>query len=287
MRRFYLFLLAVFLFTLWLSSQVPVSFASEASATPATSSEQQHIYLPHLNVPAATAIATTATTTPTETSALPTPTTAPTLTNTPIPTPEPLETVLVLPGTSMFVDSLGYIHIVGQVRNSTSDNIRFVKIVADLFNAQGQLLDTDYTYTYESVVAAGQTACFQHIFTNGPALQDIASTTFEIDFNPEGQEAPGLVLLNVSGAYNETFEEWYEIIGQVSNSSATQTKFVKVVGTLFSGPDQSGAILDCDFTYVNSRDLEPGQTSSFKLTFVGSAPGIAGSYSLAVEGSLP
>src|SRR5436190_3420800 len=70
-----------------------------------------------------------------------TPTTEPT------PTQQPTG-VFILGGTSSYVDSIDYLHVIGEVQNNTSKVIQFVKITANFFSGTGQLVGTDFTYTY-------------------------------------------------------------------------------------------------------------------------------------------
>lgn len=219
----------------------------------------------------------------------PTPTATATATSTPgsTPTAEVPAAVTVLDTWSRFIDSIDSLHVVGEVKNTTGENVQFVKVTVNLFDTQGHLLDTDFTYTSEDVIEPNQQSCFEAIFLDSPPLQDIASVEFEVSFRSGGRKAPGLVLLGVSGAYSPTFEDWYEVIGQVRNDGPTKAEYVKVTSTLYSGPNQTGQVLDCGFTYVNATHLEPGQTSSFKVLHTSVPSGTVGSYKVSVEGDSP
>ena len=92
---------------------------------------------------------------------------------------------------------------------------------------------------------------------------------------------PNLTVLNDSGSYDPTFG-WYEIIGQVRNDHGTRVEYVSPVGTLYN---VSGIVIGCDFTYVNATHLDPNQTSSFKMTFVGRDYADVASYRLQVDGN--
>lgn len=78
----------------------------------------------------------------------------PTLTPTSIP-----PGVQILPNNSYYVDSIGYLHIVGEVLNNTGDHLRYVKITANIFNVS-QLLDTEYTYIHLDNLPAWNKTCF-------------------------------------------------------------------------------------------------------------------------------
>ena len=90
-----------------------------------------------------------------------TPTTVVTATSTPTTTPTVLAPgVHIVPNHTYYVDSIDYLHVVGEVQNNTANHLRFVKITANFFNQAGQLLDTDYTYIHLDNLPPGQKTCF-------------------------------------------------------------------------------------------------------------------------------
>ncbi len=197
----------------------------------------------------------------------------------PLVTKEPPPGVYILNNHSDYVDSIGYLHIAGEVQNNTANHLRFVKITANIFNGDGQLLNTDFTYIHLGNLPAGDRTCF-HILLEEPAswsYYEFEAPTYWTD----GEPLPNLVVFNDSGSYNSTFG-WYEIIGQVRNDHGTRVEYVSPVGTVYNA---SGIVLGCDFTYVNSSHLEPGQTSSFKMTFSGRDYANVTSYRLQVDGN--
>lgn len=48
--------------------------------------------------------------------------------------------------------------------------------------------------------------------------------------------------------------------------------------------NSTGKVIGCDFTYVNSTHLDPGQTSAFDLTFIGRDYADAATYRVQVDG---
>ena len=105
--------------------------------------------------------------------------------------------------------------------------------------------------------------------------------TFEAPtYSTDGSLLPNLTVLNDSGSYNSTFG-WYKIIGQVRNDHGTRVEYVSPVGTVYNA---SGVVVGCDFTYVNSTHLDPGQTSSFEMTFTGRDYVDVTSYRLQIDG---
>ncbi|MBC8248746.1 MAG: SBBP repeat-containing protein [Anaerolineales bacterium] len=224
----------------------------------------------------------TATRTPTHTPRpTPTPTRTPrsTLTSTATPTVIP-PGVYILSNHSYYVDSIGFLWIVGEVWNNTANRLRFVKITANVFSSSGQLLATGQGYTYLDNLSPGGMTCFSVLMGHEPAgwsYYRFEAPTYWTD----GKPLPNLTVFNDSGSYNSTFG-WYEIIGQVRNDHGSRVEYVSPVGTVYNA---SGIVIGCDFTYVNSTHLNPGQTSSFEMIFSGRDYADVTSYRLQVDGN--
>jgi len=59
----------------------------------------------------------------------------------------------------------------------------------------------------------------------------------------------------------EDFSGDIKFLGEIKNQGEAKALFVNITFTL---KDSSGNVIDTDFTYVSSTDLDPGQTSSFE-----------------------
>lgn len=248
------------------------------------------MYLPYISrvsTPAPTPTLTPASTsTPTPTGTA-TPTLTPSNTSTPTlsPTPSPTRTptavpVEVLPNHSDYVDSIDNLWIVGEVQNNTSDYLRFVRITANVFDGEGQLLDTNFSYIDLDSLSPHEKTCFDVLFSDEPAGWSYYE--FEVRYRTGGEPQPSLTVFNDRGSYDSIFG-WYKIIGQVRNDHGSRVEYVKPVGTVY---DASGTVVGCGFTYVNATDLDPGQTSSFEMLFTGRDYADVVSYRLQVDGNV-
>jgi hypothetical protein len=204
----------------------------------------------------------------------------PTATPQPTPTKTPAPGVYIVGNTFSFVDSIDYLHVVGEVRNTRSSVVQFVKITANFFSGSGQLVANDFTYTWLDQLAPNTTTCFE-VSLKQPA--GWASYQFEpVSYSTTTKRVPNLTIFNDSGSLGSFGN--YQVIGQVQNNEAVQVKFVQVVGTLYNSAQTP---IDCSFTYVNSTDLNPGQNSSFTLTTSGRDYSDVASYRLQASGNLP
>jgi hypothetical protein len=216
----------------------------------------------------------TLTPTPTNTStSTPTLTPTPTNTSTPTPTLTPTPTATsILPGVqfltnqSHYVDSYSWwhdLHVVGEIRNNTANNLSVERIAVNFFNASGQLLEIDISYIYLDNLPAGDRTCFEFALPEpaGWAYYEFETPTYTTNNNP----LPNLTILNDNGSYNPT-DGGYKILGFVRNDYVSRVENVFTVGTLYNA---SGTVVGCNQSYVSSTYLDPGQTSSFKMGFGG------------------
>jgi len=221
--------------------------------------------------------------TPTTTSIwTPTSTATPTPTNTPTVTPTPTlppTGVHILENHSYYVDSFGYLNIVGEVENDTANHLHSVGITVNVLNSGGQFIGTGFDYIYLNNLPAGDKTCF-YIFLEEPA--DWSYYEFEPpSYWTDGEPLPNLTVLNDSGYY-DPFWGWYDITGQVRNDHGTRVEDILLVGTLY---DASGTVMDCDYTYLDAFYLDPGQASPFEMTFFWRDYADVASYRLQVDGS--
>jgi hypothetical protein len=250
-----------------------------ADLTSSPTAKIYYIFLPYISRPEPPP--PTATPTPTQTAV---PTNTPTPTNAPTNTPTATATAIpsgayILSNHSSYVDSIDYLHIVGEVHNNTANHLRFVKIAANVFDSNNQLLDTTFTYINLDNLPVGEKTCF-HILLQKPtnwSYYQFEPPTYRTD----GEPLPNLTVTNSNGSYDSTFG-WYEIVGQIRNDHGSRVEFVSSVGTLYNG---SSAVIGCSFTYVNSTDLDAGQTSSFKMLFTGRNLADVASYRLQTDGN--
>ena len=58
---------------------------------------------------------------------------------------------------SSWVDTIGYVHIVGEVQNAGSQYVHFVEININEYGTSGNLLGTDFTFTTVDILAPAST----------------------------------------------------------------------------------------------------------------------------------
>lgn len=72
------------------------------------------------------------------------------------------ETVKIL-STNSFIDSLGYYHVVGEVKNDRLDLAKFVKVIGTFYDSIDKVVGTGFTYTHPNDIPSGHAAPFELI----------------------------------------------------------------------------------------------------------------------------
>jgi hypothetical protein len=65
-----------------------------------------------------------------------------------------------------FTDSIGYLHVVGEIKNNYPSTVTFVKIVGTFYDVNNIVVGTDFTYTNPSDIGSGQTVPFELLLTS-------------------------------------------------------------------------------------------------------------------------
>jgi hypothetical protein len=168
---------------------------------------------------------------------------------------------------SQIRSEFGSTYIVGEVRNDLSDVVQFVQIVGRFYDSNDLLIDTDFTYTALDLLRPGEKSPFRLIISDESVAQRIDNYTLSVNWDPVFADpsavAAATVLTIQEGEQRINDLGWYEIVGEVVNGGTDDTEFVKVVATFY---DETGRVIDTDFTYTDPTDVPAGQSAPFELT---------------------
>jgi hypothetical protein len=65
-----------------------------------------------------------------------------------------------------FTDSIGYLHVVGEIKNNYPATTTFVRIVGTFYDINNQVVGTQFTYANPSDIGSGEKAPFVLILTS-------------------------------------------------------------------------------------------------------------------------
>jgi hypothetical protein len=73
---------------------------------------------------------------------------------------------LKVSSSNAFMDDLGYMHVVGEVQNTTPNPVSFVKATGTFYDKANNVVATDFAYTNPTDLGPGQKAPFEIILTS-------------------------------------------------------------------------------------------------------------------------
>jgi len=160
-------------------------------------------------------------------------------------------------------DSLGYLHIFGEVENIGSQTYEYVKITGTFYDGGHVVIASEYTFTKLDQVILGQKSPFDLFIMNEATSAEVASYSLSLTADITNAKPPGLQILSHSSSIDEL--GYLEIVGEVRNVRIGSASYVEVIGTFY---DQNGTVIGCDYTFTDPSDLSGGQTAPFKMTFM-------------------
>jgi hypothetical protein len=188
-------------------------------------------------------------------------TVSPSSTPTGTPSPDSTPAPVVVRGITDYVTAYGERHVVGEVTNSTSGSIWFPKVVGTFYDAAGQVVITDTTYTMLDVVDVGEVAPFDLILLQPPPSVD----HYELQVEYATTDLPPLRvdIASHQGSVSDTGS--YHVVGEVINQNAFAVRFVRVVVTFYSARDE---VVRTDFSDLALDTLDPGQKAPFEVVLL-------------------
>jgi hypothetical protein len=260
------------------STQTPTSEpTSTATGTPSATASATETTTPSSTATASSTALSTATATPTQT-ASPVPTVTATRArpvqallpriakeweNKPSPTPTltatPAPVVEVVPNHTVYRDNLLWLHVLGEVRNGTTQAVQNVRVSVRFIDAQGRSVGTAAGYLALPSLQPGEKSCF-HVF-RAPL-----GSAVRYEFNlPEYSTADGtsvsLQVVGSQGAFDAA-AGWFRVAGTVRNGGQSRVAAAGVVGTAYDG---ANAVVGCETGQVDDGKLAAGQSSPFAI----------------------
>jgi|Wag4MinimDraft_17_1082658.scaffolds.fasta_scaffold00030_25 uncharacterized protein YxeA len=160
--------------------------------------------------------------------------------------------------TSSFVNSIGYLNVVGEVKNTSSNSLEYGQIIASFLDSEGNVVDTSMTYTNIDIIKPGAVVPFKVNVKNN---EKIKQYSLQFQANQTNNQKRNIEIVNNSSNVNSI--NYLEISGQVKNNTSESQEYVQIVGTFY---DENGVVVDVGMTYSSVDVLQPGGTSPFKLT---------------------
>jgi len=195
------------------------------------------------------------------------------------PTATSLPNIVAILSSSTYTSSSSR-YIVGEVRNDTLSNVRYVKVIVSMYDSNNVFLGTDYGYTLMDILKPTQRSPFEILILDPPA--NFHHYTLKVEWSTTTtQPLQGLVIVSY-GDRPASIENWHYVYGEVRNDTGGNAKYIKIVVT---GYDIQGTVVMTDYGYTSQTELAVGETGPFEIII--SAWNNPARYELQVQGSRP
>jgi hypothetical protein len=159
---------------------------------------------------------------------------------------------------NQYVDSVGYTHIVGEVKNNGTTNLDFVQITATFYSSNGSVLDTNFAFTMMNILTPNQKSPFDVLSAKQGVAADHYSVTVTDASETTDQPDLALVVQGTTSSIDQV--GYYHVLGEVKNTGNSTASLVEVVVTLH---DSSGNVVDATLSFTTPSDLQAGESGSF------------------------
>jgi len=171
----------------------------------------------------------------------------------------------VIQNDSMWIDSLGYLHIVGEVKNTGNLWLRFVKITGTLRDGGGGVVDVTITYALLHYLPPDNVAPFDLLEVDTAKSAQVQSYSLAVEYQEVAALSQKLIVLNVS--HSTDAMGWLEVVGEVENQGDIPSTYTQVTVTFY---DTNGKVIYVGFTYTSPSEIPVGGRCGFKLYVVDS-----------------
>jgi hypothetical protein len=160
----------------------------------------------------------------------------------------------------MYIDSIGYAHVVGEVQWNGSYNIDFVELTATFRNTSGQVVAVGFTFTSISILIPKERSPFEIL--EGNNIPWIQSYTLQVTDFRRTTHVPYRAFLTTGDSMYTDSISYVHVVGTATNTGQATAKSVETVVTF---RDASGRAVATAFSFTSPNDLSAGATGSFDV----------------------
>jgi hypothetical protein len=165
-----------------------------------------------------------------------------------------------------YVDSIGFIHVVGSVHNTGTATYKFVQPIVALYAADGTVLRVDWTFSNPDTLGPSGVGTFDIVVNGNGVTYSSYRTWVEADLSNTPPPTSGLTVRKTS-SYVDSIGARH-VVGEVVNSLGQAAEFVQITVNYYAG----STLVATDTTFSSLSVIPAGGDSPFEvLTYPGPA----------------
>jgi len=166
----------------------------------------------------------------------------------------------VIQNESVWIDSIGRLHIFGEVRNTGDSWLQFIGIHGTLYDSGGTVVDVIFTFTELSYLAPNQITPFNLVELDSGKSSRTQRYSLVLDYIGSSPFSVKLKIVNVGNSTNSL--GWLEVVGEVENDGDNASNNTRVIGTFY---DDAGKVIYVTSTLTSPSKIPSGNKYGFKL----------------------
>jgi len=181
---------------------------------------------------------------------------------------------------SSYLDSMGYLHVVGEVKNVGDISVHHAKLTGTFYDTSNVVVATDFTYTELDVIPSSRKSPFDLILTDKTQATKVDHYALSGTFAPTDPLLAGLNILSNSSYTDDT--GWMHVVGEIQNIGSTRATYVRIIATYYDG---TGKVVAAEFTSSVPSDLDPTQKAPFDVLLSSDRVPYVSRYEITAESS--
>ena len=161
---------------------------------------------------------------------------------------------------SAYVDTTGFLHVVGEVRNNQPKEVVKVQVTVKLLDLRGSVLASASTFAYGSALNPGTTSPFEVLFLS-ELFAGIPNYRLESVWEKTEEVFKAQIQIEDS-AIQRVSDGLSLVTGTVRNVGVDIVEPGVVIGSLY---DEAGTIVAAALGLVDAALLAPGESATFTL----------------------
>jgi hypothetical protein len=166
----------------------------------------------------------------------------------------------VIQNESVWIDSIGRLHIFGEVRNTGDSWLRFIGVTGTLYDSGGTVVDVIFTFTELGYLAPNMITPFDLVELDLAKSSRVQRYSLVLEYSGTSAFPVKLKIVNVGNSTNSL--GWLEVAGEVENDGDSTSNETKVIGTFY---DNAGKVVYVASTLTSPSKIPSGAKYGFKM----------------------
>ena len=179
----------------------------------------------------------------------------------PAPTPLPRDALLLgLVSDASYVDDLGTLTVVGEIRNDSNLDVGDVSVTLSFYNAAGTLIADVSGAAMLKTLSPNDRAPFRISLPRPAGMNNYSIKAVGRPVN--GHLSPQIEIVSTEAFEDQT--GFYHVKGVIKNTGSVSIPRAKAIATLYG---RGGGVVNVGFDYPDPSRLSPSETATFDIVF--------------------